>query len=162
MIYVTVGNHNQPFDRLIAEIDRLTPELGETIIQTGYSNYKTVNAKSQAYFPFDEAEEMIKHAKLVVAHAGIGTIISARKWRTPLVICPRRKEFSEHINDHQIEICDELAKKPRQGVLVAYQPDDIERSALTILNGKIKSAVEGYEESGLELKNALKNILETI
>ncbi len=162
MIYVTVGNHNQPFDRLIAEIDRLAPELGETVIQTGCSNYKLVNAKSRSYFPFDEAEKMVKRAKLVVGHAGIGTIISARKWKTPLIICPRRKKFGEHINDHQMEICKELEKKPRYGVLVAYEPDDIERCALKILNEEADSPENGYEEPGLELKKALKKILETI
>lgn len=43
MIFVTVGTHEQPFNRLIQEVDHLV-ETGvikeEVFIQTGYSTYE--------------------------------------------------------------------------------------------------------------------------
>ena len=43
MIFVTVGTHEQPFNRLIKEVDRLKKEgiiTDEVFIQTGFSTYE--------------------------------------------------------------------------------------------------------------------------
>ena len=43
MIFVTVGTHEQPFNRLIEEIDKLKGDgiiKEEVIIQKGFSNYE--------------------------------------------------------------------------------------------------------------------------
>ncbi|MBI3581980.1 MAG: hypothetical protein HY098_07920 [Nitrospinae bacterium] len=126
MIYVTVGNHDKPFDRLIAAMDRAAAELGEDVVmQTGVSQSRLRHAKGEPFFTYDKAEELIKSASAVVAHAGIGTIIACRTHGTPLVICPRRAAQGEHLNDHQREIADELSKNPRPGVAVALEESDI-------------------------------------
>lgn len=43
MIFVTVGTHEQPFNRLVQEIDNLKRDgviTEDVIIQTGYSTYE--------------------------------------------------------------------------------------------------------------------------
>lgn len=43
MIFVTVGTHEQPFNRLVKKMDELKKEgiiTEEVIIQTGFSTYK--------------------------------------------------------------------------------------------------------------------------
>ena len=125
MIYVTVGNHTQPFDRLLAAMDRIAATGIEMAMQTGFCAYAPRHARAMQFFPFDEAEKMIENAEVVVGHAGIGTVISARKFGTPLIICPRRAALGEHFNDHQTEICAELAARPRPGVHIAMTPEEI-------------------------------------
>lgn len=126
MIYVTVGNHDQPFDRLLAAMDRLAAELGEEVVmQTGVSRYQPRHAKGEPFFPYEKAEGMIRAATAVVAHAGIGTVIACRAHGTPLLICPRRAANGEHFNDHQIEIAMELIKHPRPGIAVALDESEI-------------------------------------
>jgi UDP-N-acetylglucosamine transferase subunit ALG13 len=43
----------------------------------------------------------MESANFVVAHAGMGSIITALTLAKPLVIMPRRADLGEHRNDHQ-------------------------------------------------------------
>ena len=44
MIFVTVGTHEQPFNRLIEYVDKWAAGVDEDVlIQTGVSSYKPVN-----------------------------------------------------------------------------------------------------------------------
>ena len=70
MIFVTVGTHEQPFDRLISYVDRLKGKgviTEEVIVQTGFSTYIPGHCIWGRLFPY---EEMIKSniAKLKENH----------------------------------------------------------------------------------------------
>ena len=60
---------------------------------------------------------------MVVAHAGIGTILSARRHARPLVILPRKADLGEHRNDHQLATARAVAALP--GVHVAWEAAEI-------------------------------------
>lgn len=159
MIYVTVGNHTQPFDRLLAAMDRIAATGIEVTMQTGFCAYVPRHARAAQFFPFDDAEQMIRNAEVVVGHAGIGTVISARKFGTPLIICPRRAALGEHFNDHQLEICAELTAHPRPGVHIAMTPEEIE--------GRLSAARrQGRQPAALDpaagLKAAIGGFLDTL
>ena len=49
----------------------------------------------------DEFEKVFAQARLIVAHAGMGTILSALRNSKPLVIFPRIASIGEHRNEHQ-------------------------------------------------------------
>lgn len=158
MIYVTVGNHDQPFDRLLASMDRLAAELGEEVVmQTGVSQYRPHHAKWEPFFPYDQAEEMIRSAAVVIAHAGIGTVIACRAHGTPLVICPRRAAKGEHFNDHQIEIARELIRDPRPGIAVALDESDIKEKLVALRYAR--KATPGDADTAKGLKNFLRDCL---
>ncbi len=90
MILVTVGMQ-LPFDRLIRALDEIAPMLEEPIAaQLGQSKYRPKNFQGSPAFPVTEFDDLFRQARLVVAHAGIGTILSARRHRKPLVILPRQ------------------------------------------------------------------------
>ena len=162
MIYVTVGSHDQPFDRLISEMDRISGELGiETVIQTGCSGIKPKNGEWRDYYPFDQAEELIGKAEVVVGHAGIGTVISARKAKKPLIVVPRLKKYGEHFNDHQLEISQELINNKRPGVEVALETGEIETILTAILNNPL-SISESEIEAGAGIKAEIKNYLDSL
>ncbi len=60
---------------------------------------------------------------MVVAHAGIGTILSARRHARPLVILPRKADLGEHRNEHQMATARAVAALP--GVHVAWEAAEI-------------------------------------
>lgn len=106
MIFVSVGNHYLGFDRLVKKMDEIAGEINEKVImQIGCSRYKPFNAE---YFDFiDNFEEILRlnrEARVVVSHAGAGSIITALNQETPIIIVPRLKVFKEHLDDHQLEI----------------------------------------------------------
>lgn len=117
MILVTVGTQ-LPFDRLIRAVDAVMPSLGEQgIAQTGKSTYAPVHLKARASIDPSEFEQILAGARLVIAHAGVGTILMAHKHRRPLIIMPRRAGLGEHRNDHQLATAQALAG--RGGIYIA-------------------------------------------
>lgn len=129
MIFVTIGTQ-VPFDRFVRIIDNLATRLDEEIIvQTSTaSNYKTVNVKTVEFLPPDEFNELFAQARLIVSHAGMGTILSAMQLSKPIVIFPRDVSLHEHRNNHQMATARRMEELGY--VYVAYTADDIERLLL--------------------------------
>ncbi len=120
MILVTVGTQKQSFDRLF-DLIRNSKELKkeELIVQRGYTkcnNSKRIKAFD--FIPLDEMEEYISKADLVISHGGVGTIFSAIKKGKKVIAVPRLEKYGEHINDHQIEICEALEN---EGYILYYK-----------------------------------------
>lgn len=71
MIFVTVGTHEQPFNRLIEEIDRLKQEgviTDEVQMQTGYCTYEPKYCKWETFFPYKKMQELVQEADIVITH----------------------------------------------------------------------------------------------
>ena len=106
MIFVTVGTHEQPFNRLVEYVDRLAQSeeiTEEIIIQTGYSTYKPKNCIYKEFFSYQEMLKNVSDASIVITHGGLSSfIMPLQVGKIPIVI-PRKKEFNEHVNNHQIE-----------------------------------------------------------
>jgi len=103
MIFVTVGTQ-LPFDRMISTIDAWAAKCGRTDVfaQTGPSAYKPKQIQYAEFLPADECRRKIEQADLVIAHAGMGSIITALEMGKPIIVMPRRSELGEHRNGHQI------------------------------------------------------------
>lgn len=102
MIFATVGTQ-APFDRFIKLLDEIAPELDEEIIaQTCKGEYYVKNIKTVDFLPPDEFNKLFAKARVIIAHAGMGTIISALKMKKPIIIMPRIASWGEHRNDHQM------------------------------------------------------------
>ncbi|GGE24890.1 glycosyltransferase [Streptococcus himalayensis] len=106
MIFVTVGTHEQPFNRLIEEVDRLKAEgliEEEVFIQTGYSTYEPQYCNWKKLLSYDEMNRYIKEASIVITHGGPATFMGVvAEGKVPIVV-PRLKQYGEHVNDHQLE-----------------------------------------------------------
>ena len=123
MIFATVGTQ-LPFPRLIDALDRLAPELGEEVIaQVGQSEGDWPALDIRRSLTPQDFETLFTSARVVVAHAGVGTILSAKRWRKPLVILPRRHAMGEHRNDHQLATARQAETMP--GIHVAWNTDDL-------------------------------------
>lgn len=133
MIFVTVGTHEQPFNRLVEYIDRLVGcgKLNEeVIIQTGYSTYEPKNCTSQKLFPYHQMLENVAKARIVITHGGPSSfIMPLQVGKTPIVV-PRKKDLDEHVNNHQVEFCNLVAE--RMGSIIVIE--DIDKLEDTIAN----------------------------
>ena len=103
MIFATTGTQ-LPFDRFVKMLDEIAPLLGneEFIVQAIPKDYVPRNFALRSFIAPDEFSDIMKKARLVVAHAGMGTIISSLERCIPIVIVPRRADLGEHRSDHQM------------------------------------------------------------
>lgn len=103
MIFVTVGTQ-LPFDRLISAIDAWAgaDKDREVFAQIGPSRLRPRNIQSAEFVSPHECTARMLAASVVVAHAGMGTILTALEMGKPLLVMPRRAALGEHRNDHQL------------------------------------------------------------
>ena len=118
MIFVTTGTQ-LPFPRLIKTMTLAAEELGERVVaqvgpdKTPYPNLECIHQLNPAEF-----KALFNEARVIVAHAGIGTMLSAKAAQKPLIIFPRRHALAEHRNDHQLATAKQVVKIP--GIYVAW------------------------------------------
>jgi len=162
MIFVTVGNDFRSFDRLLRKMDEIALRIpSDMAIQRGYSKYFPRNVKHFDFVPLDTAVEYIRKARLVVSHAGIGTIMLCKKYGIPLLILPRRKKYGEVMNDHQLEIAKILEEKGDENVHVIYEEDQLEEKIMDVLQGE-KSYAPIDNVGKRNLVRTIKKFIETI
>lgn len=108
MIFVTVGTHEQQFNRLIRHIDNLKKSKDikdEVFIQTGYSDYVPKFCKWKKILTNGEMIEKIISSDIIITHGGPSSFILPIQYNKTLIVVPRLKEFNEHVNDHQLDFC---------------------------------------------------------
>lgn len=104
MVFVTAGTHEQPFDRLMREIERLVVAgaLEDVVVQYGYSTVQPAGCRCEKFLSYEEMLQCFAEADIVITHGGPSTFIEAMSYgKTPIVV-PRQAAFREHINDHQV------------------------------------------------------------
>lgn len=114
MIFVTVGTHEQPFNRLIREVDRLKLDgkiTEEVIVQTGYSDYVPEACEHQTMMSGMEMEACIRKADIVITHGGPGSIFGALQQHKIPIVVPRQSVFDEHVDMHQVQFVKMMAGK---------------------------------------------------
>lgn len=114
MILLIVGTQKFQFNRLLMTIDKLIDEKKITervVAQVGNSDYKPVNYEFQDFFDSNKFDLLMDEATLIITHGGVGSIVSALKKDKKVIVVPRLKKYNEHIDDHQLEIVEELKKR---------------------------------------------------
>lgn len=124
MIFVTVGTHEQQFDRLIKYMDELG--LDEKVfIQTGYSTYVPRNLKYKPMIGYEEILKYFRMASIIITHGGPGSIMLAMQQNKMPIVVPRQQRYGEHINDHQVDFTKRLEKANK--VIAIYDIHDLGR-----------------------------------
>lgn len=101
MIFVTVGEQ-LPFDRLVRTVDEWAAvSCKEVIAQIGATHLKPQNIVYKDHFEIGEFKKIFLSAEIIIAHAGMGTILTTLELKKPLIIMPRQAALGEHRNDHQ-------------------------------------------------------------
>ncbi|OJF67699.1 hypothetical protein BK026_02245 [Alteromonas sp. V450] len=102
MIFLTTGTQ-LPFDRLVYWMDHFCKENPEVKCfgQIGNSNYVPNHFRWVENLDFFEFDRAFEKAELVVAHAGMGTILTSLCEGKNLLVVPRKSTLREHRNNHQ-------------------------------------------------------------
>lgn len=106
--FVTVGTeHDYAFDRLLRALDGASlPQ--PVVVQRGTSALKPSNALIFDFAPQPVVEQYLANAKLVIAHAGIGSVMNAVALGRDLIVMPRSSSLGEAVDDHQQAFAREL------------------------------------------------------
>ncbi len=103
MIFVTVGTHEAPFDRLVRTMDRYAAGIDEpVVVQRGYSREPAPHCEVHGLLSPSRMNELMEQARIIVTHAGPSTILDALALGRVPVVLPRDPAWAEHIDGHQI------------------------------------------------------------
>jgi UDP-N-acetylglucosamine transferase subunit ALG13 len=125
MIFVTVGNASQSFNRLLRAMDELAGNVlqGEPVVmQSGTAEYRAVHCTQRDYFPSQEFVNLIQTSRIVVCHGGAGTLHHVFQAGKVPVVMPRRMKYGEHVED-QLQLVKAIAIAGR--IIPAYEPEDL-------------------------------------
>jgi UDP-N-acetylglucosamine transferase subunit ALG13 len=104
MIFVTVGTNEARFDRLLHEVAELRVDE-HFVVQHGHSSpIHPPHSELVDFLPFEEMVATIRRARLVVTHAGVGSVMVALANAKRPIVVPRRKSFDEAVDDHQLQL----------------------------------------------------------
>lgn len=141
MIFVTVGTHEQPFNRLVQYIDKWADiHDEEVIIQIGYSTYEPVNCRWQRIYTYFEMMKLVEDARIVICHGGPSSFMMPLQLNKTPIVVPRQLKFGEHVNDHQVKFCKEVEKK--QGTIITVMDVD-----------KIDKLIENFKNLDNNIQN---------
>lgn len=130
MIFVTVGTHEQQFNRLIRHIDNLVHEnkiKDQVFMQIGYSDYVPKYCEWKKFLTFQEMKSKIINANIVITHGGPASFLSVLEEKKTPIVVPRYVEFNEHVNNHQSEFAKKIIEKGYNIILIE-DINDLEKS----------------------------------
>ena len=133
MIFVTVGTHEQPFNRLVKAVDELKRDgviTEDVVIQTGFSTYEPEYCTWSKLIPYQDMLKNVEDARIVITHGGPASFIMPLQiGKTPIVV-PRQHQFNEHVYDHQVEFARYVAERMKTIIPV----EDISKLGEVITN----------------------------
>lgn len=144
MIFVTTGTNAgaAPFDRLLREVAQIS-RREHVVVQHGASAIRPPGATCLDYVPFERFEQLVREARAVVTHAGVGSIlVSLRNGKRPIVV-PRCARFGEHVDDHQLELSRRLGAL---GIVTVV--DDPARLEQVLFDGSVAAGAGAVGRTG--------------
>lgn len=160
MIFVTVGSQ-MPFDRLINGVAAWVaaqPESPEVLAQVGDTELRPVGLRAVRSLSPEEFRSTVSEAKVIVAHAGMGSVLTAMEFGKPLVVLPRRGVLRETRNDHQVATARWLAAK--EGIFVAMEDSDL-TDAIDRARASVGATSQICSSATADLVDALRTFIQS-
>lgn len=157
MILVTVGTQ-LPFDRLIRSVDEWAGRHHRTDVfaQVGRTRWQPKHISWTQFLGSDAFRKQFDAARLVITHAGMGTVIKAREMGKPIIVMPRRADAGEHRNDHQLATAKRL--RDLSNIHVSLDQDQLIKQLENIDAIQAPPAIEDHAAE--RLINTLRNFIE--
>lgn len=133
MIFVTVGTHEQGFERLIREIDRLREKniiSDNVIVQKGYTEYEPKYCETYKLIDYEKLQQYLNEARIIITHGGPASFIAPLSIGKIPIVVPRQKKYNEHVNDHQVDFVKQVVNR-FNSIIPVY---DIEELGDKIIN----------------------------
>lgn len=157
MIFVTVGAQ-MPFDRLIKIVDQWAQahQRDDVFAQIGSTDYRPHHIQWTPFLSTEEFRQRYEDAKVVIAHAGTGSIITALQLGKPILIMPRRASLHETRNDHQVATSEQFRKF--DSVAVAMGEEELITRLEGIDDLRSSQTIEPY--ASRELVNSIREFID--
>lgn len=155
MILVAVGSSQFPFDRLLRSVGALNGGE-ELVVQHGPSTVRPEGARCVPFLPFEELGALVRDARVVVTHAGVGSILLAlTNGKRPYVV-PRRRAYGETVDDHQVESARRFAQA---GLVTLVDESTRLAEAVATGNGHVVPLVFDEGPLAAELRSYLATVV---
>ncbi len=142
MILVLLGTQNNSFIRLLKEVEKCIDSgiiKEDVVAQIGNTDYSTEKMLIKKFYSQQEIEELIDKANLIIAHGGVGSIITCIKRNKKVIAVPRLKKYKEHVNDHQLQIVESLSQ---DGYIIGLKElEELDKAIKNIENFKPKEFI---------------------
>jgi UDP-N-acetylglucosamine--N-acetylmuramyl-(pentapeptide) pyrophosphoryl-undecaprenol N-acetylglucosamine transferase len=126
-VLVTLGTSPYAFERLVARLEAILPRDVEVDWQLGAWHRNTARGKSLGVIGMSELARLHQQADVVIAHAGVGSALTALgEGRAPILI-PRLSRYRECVDDHQLAIAQHLQAR---GLAIGVDAGRLEMSHL--------------------------------
>lgn len=156
MIFVTVGAQ-MPFDRLVKAVDEWAREnrRDDVFAQIGHTEYRPSSIRWTDFLDPDEFKRKYETARVIVAHAGTGSIITALQLGKPVLVMPRRGDLQETRNDHQVATSQQFCRF--ESVAVAWDEKELVTKLEGIDSLRGSRRIESY--ASRELVGAIREFI---
>lgn len=158
MIFVTVGTHEQQFNRLVKAVDDLvaTGSIQEPVFQQiGYSTYTPEYCRYSKFVPSANMKDLMSQSDVVITHGGPSSFVQAiAAGKTPVVV-PRLADFGEHVNNHQKDFVRTVAKR-RGGIIPVYDVVELPNA----INDARKTKGSIFDSHNTEFCQGLSKLIE--
>ena len=126
-VVVTFGTmRTYGFRRAAEALAKVLPEVlapdAQVLWQVGVTDVGDLGIEGRESVPASELREAISQADLVIAHAGVGSALTALDLGKAPVLLTRLRAHNEMVDDHQLMIAGEL---DRRGLAVSVDPDEL-------------------------------------
>ncbi|MFK7897284.1 MAG: glycosyltransferase [Myxococcota bacterium] len=145
---MTVGAQ-MSFDRMIGWVDDWAEAQGRTdlVAQIGPTENLPKHLTVLPFMDPPAFRTQVAEADLIIAHAGMGSIINALELGKPIVVIPRRAALEETRNDHQVATARRLAS---EGLVVsAESPEELARCIAEIEAKETGAKIAGEANASL-------------
>lgn len=159
LILVLLGTHELPFTRLLKEVERLKLEgflMDEIIVQNGNTHFETDVLTLKPFVSYEEMEQLVEQARLIITHAGSGSIISGLKKGKVIIAAPRLAKYGEHNDDHQLELAQVFEEQNH--ILVWRDHEKLENKIMEAKHFQPKPFISKKDK----MLNLLKDFIENI
>lgn len=152
MTFVTLGNPTQPFNRLLEAIKALVADNTlprPVLVQSGATrSFSCTECEIVPLLSPADFDRAMVNAKVVIGHAGAGTIINALRAGHCPIVMPRERRYGEMVDDHQGELVKALAAEGL--VYVASSVQEI-RTGVAVVQQRRGHSVSGSNSRLLDL-----------
>lgn len=124
MILITVGT-DLPFDRMVKVVDAWARknQRQDVFAQIGEGGWKPEFIRHADFLQPGEFREYFSASKIIISHAGMGTILSALFHGKPILVMPKLARLGEHRNEHQTATA--LRMRELGNVNVAFDEEEL-------------------------------------
>lgn len=148
MIFVTVGT-DLPFDRMVRVVDRWAKEKGrrDVFAQIGVGGWRPEFVPYAEFLDPPEFTRRLREASIILAHAGMGSILSALHHGKPILVMPKLASLGEQRNEHQMATAKRMLELGK--VNVAFDEEELWGRLDEIDQFEARDVIGPYASGGL-------------